>query len=85
MNDAALFAASSVVPKEMMLSTGFHIEFTGTISDGELIARGRVIGTSDEHCLAETVVVDGEGKELGRGTGTFVKSEIPFSPEMGYE
>jgi hypothetical protein len=50
-----------------------------------LIARGRVIGTSDEHCLAEAVVVDGEGKELGRGTGTFVKSEIPFSPEMGYE
>jgi uncharacterized protein (TIGR00369 family) len=85
MNDAALFAASSVVPKEMMLSTGFHIEFTSAISDGELIARGRVIGTSDEHCLAEAVVVDGEGKELGRGTGTFVKSEIPFSPEMGYE
>jgi hypothetical protein len=29
--------------------------------------------------------MDGEGKELGRGTGTFVKSEIPFSPEIGYE
>ena len=85
MNDAALLAASSIVPKEMMLSTGFNIQFTSTIAEGELIARGRVIGTSDDHCLAEAVVLDGEGEELGRGTGTFVKSEIPFSPEIGYE
>jgi hypothetical protein len=31
------------------------------------------------------VVLDSEGEELGRGTGTFVKTEIPLSPEMGYE
>ena len=85
MNDAALFAANSIVPKEMMLSTGFHIQFTSTIAEGELIARGRVIGTSDDHCLAEAVVLDSGGEELGRGTGTFVKSEISLSPEMGYE
>ena len=85
MNDAALFAANSIVPKEMMLSTGFNIQFTSTTAEGELIARGRVIGSSDDHCLAEAVVLDSGGEELGRGTGTFVKSEIPLSPEMGYE
>jgi uncharacterized protein (TIGR00369 family) len=85
MHDAALLAANSIVPKDLMLSTGFNIQFTSTIAEGELIARGRVIGTSDDHCLAEAVVLDGEGEELGRGTGTFVKSEIPFSPEIGYE
>jgi uncharacterized protein (TIGR00369 family) len=85
MNDAALFAANSIVPREMMLSTGFSIQFVGTIAEGELIARGRVIGTSDDHCLAEAVVLDGEGEELGTGTGTFVKSEIPLSSETGYE
>jgi uncharacterized protein (TIGR00369 family) len=85
MNDAAQFAANSVVPKELMLSTGFNIQFTGTIAEGELIARGRVIGSSEDHCLAEAVVLDSEGEELGRGTGTFVKTEIRLSPEMGYE
>jgi uncharacterized protein (TIGR00369 family) len=85
MNDAALFAVSSVVPKELVLSTGFDIQLSRTIAGGELIARGRVIGTSEEHCLAEAVLVNGEGEELGRGGGAFVKTETPLSSDMGYE
>jgi uncharacterized protein (TIGR00369 family) len=85
MNDAALFAVNSVVPKELMQSTDFHIQLTGAIVEGEIIARGRVVGTSEDHCLAEAVVVDSEGGELGRGTGIFVKTETPLSPDMGYE
>jgi uncharacterized protein (TIGR00369 family) len=85
MNDAALFAANSIVPKELVLSTGFNIQFSSTMAEGELIARGRVIGSSEDHCLAEAVVLDSKGEELGRGTGTFVKTEIPLSSEMGYE
>jgi uncharacterized protein (TIGR00369 family) len=85
MNDAALFAVSSVVPKELVLSTGFDIQLNRTISEGELIARGRVIGMSEEHCLAEAVLVNDEGEELGRGGGAFVKTETPLSPDMGYE
>jgi uncharacterized protein (TIGR00369 family) len=85
MSDAALFAVNSRVPKELVLSTDFNIQLTGSIGEGELIARGRLIGSSDEHCLAEAVVLDGEGEELGRGTGIFVKTEIPLSSEMGYE
>jgi len=85
MSDAALFAANSIVPKELMLSTEFNIQFTSTIGEGELIARGRVVGSSEDHCLTEAVVQDGEGNELGRGAGIFVKTEIPLSSEMGYK
>jgi len=85
MNDAALFAANSIAPKELMMSTEFNIQLTSTIGGGELIARGRVVGSSDDHCLTEAVVLDGEGNELGRGTGIFVKTEIPLSSDMGYE
>jgi uncharacterized protein (TIGR00369 family) len=84
LSDAALFAANSIVPKELMLSTEFNIQFTSTIGQGELIARGRVVGSSEEHCLTEAVVQDAEGNELGRGTGIFVKTEIPLSSDMGY-
>jgi uncharacterized protein (TIGR00369 family) len=85
MSDAALFAANSLVPKELMLSREFNIQCTGTVDEGELVARGRVIGSTDDHCLAEAVVLDGEGNELGRGTGIFVKSEVPLSSDLGYE
>jgi acyl-coenzyme A thioesterase PaaI-like protein len=85
MSDAALFAANSIVPKELMLSTEFNTQFTSTIGEGELIAIGRVVGSSEDHCLTEALVQDGEGNELGRGTGIFVKTEIPLSPEMGYK
>jgi uncharacterized protein (TIGR00369 family) len=85
LNDAALFAVNSIVPKELMLSTDFHIRLTGATAEGDLIARGRVVGMSEDHCLAEAVVLDGEGGELGRGTGIFEKTETPLSPDMGYE
>jgi uncharacterized protein (TIGR00369 family) len=85
MNDAALFAVSSLVPKELVSSTGFDIRFGRTIAAGELIARGRVMGMSEDHCLAEAVLVNAEGEELGRGGGAFVKTEIPLSSDMGYE
>jgi uncharacterized protein (TIGR00369 family) len=85
MNDAALFAVSSVVPKELVLGTGFDIQLSRTIAEGQLIARGRVMGVSEEHCLAEAVLMSGEGEELGRGGGSFVKTEIPLSSDMGYK
>jgi acyl-coenzyme A thioesterase PaaI-like protein len=84
MNDAALLAANSIVPRELMRNAGFNILFTGTIAAGELIARGRVIGIPEDHYLTEVVAMDGEGRELGRGTGTFVKTEIPLSSVIGY-
>lgn len=85
MNDAALFAVSSMIPRHLVLGTDFNIQLIRSIREGELIARGRVIGASEEHCLAEAVVLDRRGEELGRGTGIFVKTETPLSSEMGYE
>jgi acyl-coenzyme A thioesterase PaaI-like protein len=86
MSDAALFAVSSVVPKALMLTTGFDVRLTRSVAEGEgkVVARARVIGMSEDQCLAEAVLVNGNGEELGRGGGTFVKSDITLSAEMGY-
>jgi hypothetical protein len=43
-----------------MLRTGFNIQLTSTVAEGELIARGRVIGIPENHCLAEAVVRDSD-------------------------
>jgi acyl-coenzyme A thioesterase PaaI-like protein len=85
MSDAALFAANSIVPKELMRSTGFNILFTGSVAAGALVARGRIIGITEDRWLTEAVALDGEGNELGRGTGTFVKSDVPLSSDIGYK
>jgi len=85
MSDAALSAVSSLVPKELVSSSGFDIQMSRSVAEGELIARARVVGMSEEHCLAEAVLVSGEGEELARGGGAFVKTEIPLSSDMGYK
>lgn len=85
MSDAALFAANSMVPKELLQTTSFTVELTGTIVEGELIARGRVIGSSEDHLLTETAVLGSGGEELGRGTGIFVKTDVPLASDMGYK
>lgn len=85
MSDAALLAVNSVVPKSLVASTSFNVQRTRSVAAGELIARGRVLGTSDDDCLAEAVLLDAGGEELGRGAGSFVKTDILLSSEMGYE
>jgi len=85
MNDAALCAVSSVVPKKLVSSTGFDIQLRRSVAEGELIARARVVGTCEEQCLAEAVLQNGKGEERARGGGAFVETESPLSPEMGYE
>jgi acyl-coenzyme A thioesterase PaaI-like protein len=84
MNDAALFAVSSVIQKSLTSSADFNIQLSRPIAEGELIARGRLLGTADDHCLAEAVLTNEQGEELARGAGAFVKSEVPLSSEMGY-
>ena len=37
-----------------------------------------------EPAIARVVVVDEEGEEIGRGTGTFMRSRIPLSSLPGY-
>ena len=85
MNDAALFAVSSVVQKALTLGTAFDIRLNRPIATGELIARGRFMGVSDDHFLAEAVLTNKTGEEFGRGNGAFARSEVLLSPDIGYE
>jgi acyl-coenzyme A thioesterase PaaI-like protein len=54
------------------------------IVDGEMKAVGRVVHHSSRLVIADAEVFDGEGRQLARGTGTFMRSKIALSPEIGY-
>ena len=84
LDDAAFFAVASILPDVFPLTVGYTVHLTRPISAGEMRARGRVVHRGSRLYLAEAELVDGAGVPLGRGTGSFMPSRTPLSPEIGY-
>ena len=84
LDDAAFFSVNSLVRDVFVLTVSFNIYLTRPVSAGELKASGRVIHRSRRLFLAESELVNGEGQEIARGSGVFMRSTIALSPEVGY-
>jgi hypothetical protein len=74
-----------MVEKVLVVAVSFNIQLTCPIATAELIARSRFLGMSGNHYMAESVLTDSEGQELGTGKGAFMESGISLSSEIGYE
>jgi uncharacterized protein (TIGR00369 family) len=84
LDDAAFFAVNSVVRDVFVLTVSFNIYLTRPVSAGELKASGWVVHRSRRLLLAESELVNGEGQEIARGSGVFMRSTMVLSPELGY-
>lgn len=84
LDDAAFFAAASLVEDVFVLTAGFNLYMTRPISKGELVAVGEVVHSSRRLLLADAALTDGEGRQLARGSGSFLRSGTPLGPELGY-
>ena len=84
LDDAAFYAANSLVTDRFLLTTGFNLLFTKPIRSGPVVAEGRWISGRRRVFVAEARLIDGEGDEIGRGTGTFMRSRIALSSLPGY-
>jgi uncharacterized protein (TIGR00369 family) len=84
LDDSAFFAANSLVFDVFVLTASFNVYFTRPVSEGELRATGAVVHRSRNLIVAESVVLDSEGRPIGRGSGSFMRSQIPLTPEIGY-
>jgi acyl-coenzyme A thioesterase PaaI-like protein len=84
MVDSAALAVNSMVEKALVVPVNFDTQLTCPLATGELIARSRFLGMSGDHYLAESVMTDSEGRELGRGKGAFKESDISLSADIGY-
>jgi len=84
LDDATFFAASSVVDDVFMLTTGFNLSLLRPVTEGMLTATGRVVHRSKRLVIADGVLVDDRGKDVARGTGTFLPSTIRLSDDLGY-
>ncbi len=83
-DDAAFFAASSLVEDVFVLTANLNCYLTRPIVSGEMRAAGRVVSRTKSTFLAETVITDSEGNEIGRGMGSFVHSQTRLSDVPGY-
>jgi len=84
LDDAAFYAANTLVTDRFLLTTSFNLHFTKPVREGTVVAEGRWVSGKRRVFVAESRLVDVEGDEIGRGTGTFMKSRIPLSSLAGY-
>jgi uncharacterized protein (TIGR00369 family) len=84
LDDATFFAVQSLITDAFVLTSSFQLYFLRPVSEGNLVAQGRVVSRSKRVYLAEGVLLDDRGKEVARGSGSFMPSTMPLRPEMGY-
>jgi uncharacterized protein (TIGR00369 family) len=84
LDDAAFYAANSLVTDRFLLTTAFNLHFTKPIRTGEVVAEGRWVSGRRRVFIAEANLIDAEGEEIGRGTGTFMRSHIALAGLAGY-
>ena len=79
LDDSAFFAVASLELEFFPLTASFNMYFERPVAAGELIGSGRVIQQSKRLYIAESQLVDDRGRELARGSGTFMSSRTPWS------
>lgn len=84
LDDAAFYAANSLVTDRFLLTTAFNLFFTRPIVAGPMTAEGRWVSGRRRVLVAEARLIDLSGEETARGTGTFMRSRIPLSSLSGY-
>ena len=84
LDDATFFAASSLVSDVFVLTASFNIYFLRPISAGTMTARGTIVSRSSRLLIGEGVLTDGDGREIARGTGTFMPSRVALDERVGY-
>ena len=84
LDDAAFYAANSLVSDRFLLTTGFNLLFTRPLRGGLVRAEGRWLSGKRRVYVAEATLTDAEGEEVGRGTGTFMRSQYALSGLPSY-
>ena len=84
LDDAAFYAANSLVTDRFLLTTAFNLLFTKPLGEGPVVAEGRWVSGQRRVFVAEARLIDATGEEAARGTGTFMRSRIALASLAGY-
>lgn len=84
LDDAAFFAANSLVTDFFVLTVSFNIYLTRPVTQGMLRALGRVVHRSRSLIIAEAELKNDAGETVARGSGSFLPSKVALTAEIGY-
>ena len=84
LDDAGFFAANSVVGDVFVLTADFSIYLLRPVSEGVLTAKGRLVNAGARQLLGEAQLFDARDRLIAHGVGTYVRSTIALTPELGY-
>lgn len=84
LDDAAFYAANSLCTDRFLLTTAFNLFLTKPISSGPVTAEGHWVSGKRRVFVADARLIDADGDECARGTGTFMRSHIPLAGLPGY-
>jgi acyl-coenzyme A thioesterase PaaI-like protein len=84
LDDAAFYAINSLVTDRFVLTTQFNLLLTRPLGVGPVVAEGRWISGRRRVFIGDARLIDADGEEAARGTGTFMRSRIPLAGLPGY-
>ena len=84
LDDAAFFACNSLVRDCLVLTASFSVTLLRPVSAGTLRGEGKVLNATRNLMMAESFLLDSDGREIARGVGMFVRSRLRLSSSMGY-
>ena len=74
LDDAALYAASSVVPGAGVKVTSFNVYLTRPVASGALRAVARVVGTTESLIMVQADLADSAGCGVASASACFVRT-----------
>jgi len=84
LDDAAFFAANSVVTDHFVITSEFHLHFLRPIKKGTITSIGKLLLPSKNLFVAEARLYDDDENEMAFGSGSFVKSKLSLDSGIGY-
>lgn len=85
LDDAAFFAVNSVVTDVFVYTVTFNIQMLRPVTDGQITSVGELKFKSTNLFVADSTLYDQNGKVAGRGSGSFMRSKIALSEDIGYK
>ena len=84
LDDAAFFAAQSIVFDFFVLTAQFQVTLLAKVTSLKLTAKGQIKRRDGRKIWASSSLFDEQETRVARGEGLFVISDMPLSPDLGY-
>lgn len=84
LDDAAFFAVNSIVEDVFVYTVSFNTQLLRPVSNGIIRSVGELKFRSTNLFIADSTLFDENNKLVGRGSGSFMKSKIQLTADIGY-